>query len=160
MFREVRDRKALVHTADAWTFTSEHAGMFGMSAQSNSEQLADARESMLQELNYFKENLIEVDELSKAIKQFTAANLATLRTAQGQAGDLGGNWLYTNDIKFSWRHLEAVQSITPEMLQSVANKYLIDTNSTFYAVTPDIHNTNKGRSIASRKKCEIKKKKQ
>ena len=157
LFREVRDRKALVHTADAWTFTSEHAGMFGMSAQSNSEQLADARESMLQELNYFKENLIEVDELSKAIKQFTAANLATLRTAQGQAGDLGGNWLYTNDIKFSWRHLEAVQSITPEMLKSVANKYLIDTNSTFYAVTPDNHNTNKGRSIASRKKGEIKK---
>ena len=157
LFREVRDRQALVHTADAWTFTSEHAGMFGMSAQSNSDQLANACESMLQELNYFKENFVDVDELSKAIKQFTAANLATLRTAQGQAGDLGGNWLYTNDLKFSWRHLEAVQSITPEMLQTVANQYLTDANSTFYAVTPNKHNTNKARSTASRKKFEVKK---
>ena len=137
LFREVRDRKALVHTADSWTFSSENAGMFGMSAQSDPAQLAKARENMLRELDFFKENLVSEDELSKAIKQFTAGNLSTLRTVQGQAGDLGGNWLYANDLKFSWRHLEAVQNITPEMLLAVANKYLTKNNSTLYALTPD-----------------------
>ena len=136
MFREVRDRKALVHTADSWTFSSENAGMFGMSTQSDPSQLAKARENMLRELDFFKENLVSEDELSKAIKQFTAGNLSTLRTVQGQAGDLGGNWLYANDLKFSWRHLEAVQNITPEMLLAVANKYLTKNNQRLEILLP------------------------
>ena len=34
-----------------------------------------------------------VAELNKAVKQFIAATLATRKTMQGQAQDLGGNWL-------------------------------------------------------------------
>ena len=157
LFRHVRDKQELVHTADAWTFSSEHAGLFGMSARSDSSQMNQACESMIKELDVFKEHLVGEDELVKSIKQFTAGNLATLRTAQGIASDLGSNWLYTNDLQFSWKHLESVQCTNPEMIRSVANRYLTETNKTLYALTPELNSSRVSISNISNKSNEAKK---
>ena len=100
-------------------FDSAHSGLFGMSARADSNQLGQAREAMLAQVDLCRERLAKPDELTKAIKQFTAGNLAALRTMQGLAGDLGSNWLYTNDLHFSWKHLESVQNTTPEQLQKL-----------------------------------------
>ena len=157
LFREVRDRLGLVHSADAWTFSSEHCGLFGMSARADSDKLGQARDVMLGELELFKTRVAKPEELAKTIKQFTAANLATLRTVQGQAGDLGSNWLYTNDLQFSWRHLEAVRNISPQNLQDVANRYLTETNRTFFALTPEGSKKSKTVSVGTRKINQVKK---
>ena len=108
-----------------------------MSARADGDQLSQAREAMLSQVNLCRERLAKPDELTKAIKQFTAGNLATLRTMQGLAGDLGSNWLYTNDLYFSWKHLEAVQNTTPEELQEVACRYFTEANRSLYALAPE-----------------------
>ena len=56
---------------------------------------------------------------------------------QGLAGDLGSNWLYTNNLHFSWDHLKDGQETTPEQLQAVADSYLKDENRTLYALAPE-----------------------
>jgi zinc protease len=137
LYREVRDQQALVHGIDAWTFASAHSGLFGMSARADYEQLGQAREAMLSQVDLCRECLAKPDELTKAIKQFTAGNLATLRTMQGLAGDLGSNWLYTNDLYFSWKHLEALQNTTPDQLQEVACRYFTEANRSLYALAPE-----------------------
>ena len=137
LYREVRDRQALVHGVDAWTFASAHTGLFGMSAQTDGTNLGQAQKAMMEEIARCRNELAKPDELAKAIKQFTAGNLATLRTMQGLAGDLGSNWLYTNNLHFSWEHLKDVQETTPEQLQSVADRYLTDENRTLYALAPE-----------------------
>ncbi|MED6313746.1 MAG: insulinase family protein, partial [Verrucomicrobiota bacterium] len=137
LYREIRDQKALVHGVDAWTFASAHSGLFGMSARADGDQLGQAREAMLSQVDLCRERLAKPDELTKAIKQFTAGNLATLRTMQGLAGDLGSNWLYTKDLYFSWKHLEAVQNTTPEQLQEVACRYFTEANRSLYALAPE-----------------------
>src|SRR5205807_8438506 len=57
-------------------------------------------------------------------------------TMQGQAQDLGGNWLAANDLNFSERYLAAVKRVTPADLQRVAAQYLHPENRTLYALLP------------------------
>ena len=136
LYREVRDAKALVHSVDAWTYTGEQTGLFGMSATADAAKLGQAQTAMLGELDRFKEELADESELAKAIKQFTAGNLSTLKTMQGQAADLGSSWLNAGDLDFSRKQLEAARTVKPETLQAMARRYLTTENQTLYALTP------------------------
>ena len=136
LYREVRDAKALVHSVDAWTYTGEQTGLFGMSAVADANKLGQAQEAMLGELDKFKNELADESELAKVIKQFTAGNLSALKTMQGRAGDLGCSWLNAGDLDFSRKQLEAARAVKPETLQAVAKRYLTTENQTLYVLTP------------------------
>src|SRR5437773_7198573 len=136
LYREVREKKGLVNSADAWTYSPGNPGLFGMSAVVDADKFSAAREAMLAEVERMKNELVSTDELGKAVKQFIAATLATRKTMQGQAQDLGGNWLAASDLNFSERYLAAVKRITPADLQRVARTYLTTENRTLYALLP------------------------
>ena len=61
--------------------------------------------------------VIKSGELTKAVKQFVSGTLASRKTMQGQAQDLGGSWLAASDLNFSERYLAAVKRVTPADLQ-------------------------------------------
>ncbi|HVU99843.1 MAG TPA: pitrilysin family protein, partial [Verrucomicrobiae bacterium] len=136
LFQNVRDKKGLVSSIDAWTYSPGNAGLFGISGVAESGKFAAAREAALAELETMKTTPVSEIELSKAVKQFTAATLAARKTMQGQAQDLGGSWLAASDLNFSERYLAAVKKARPADLQRVARKYLTSENRTFYALTP------------------------
>ena len=136
LYRQVRDAKTLVHSVDAWTYTGEQTGLFGMSAVADADKLGQAQAAMLGELQQFKDSLADESELAKAIKQFTAGNLSSLKTMQGQAADLGSSWLHTGDLDYSRKQLEAARAVNPDSLQDVAKRYLTTENQTLYALTP------------------------
>ncbi len=136
LFQEVREKKGLVSYVDAWTYNPGDAGMFGMSAVGDADKFQSARDAMLVEVGRMKDEKISEAELSKAVKQFTAGHLATRKTMQGQAQDLGGSWISANDLNFSERYLAAVKRITPADLQRVAREYLTAENRTLYALLP------------------------
>ena len=77
--------------------------------------------------------------MQKAVKQFISATLAARKTMEGQAQNLGGNWLAANDLNFSERYLAAVKRVTPADVQRVAREYLTSENRTLYALLPDGH---------------------
>ena len=137
LFREVREKQGVVHHVDAWTYNPGRPGVFGMSAVVDGEQFSAARDAMLAEIERMKTTLVSAAELTKAMKQFIAGTLASRKTMQGQAQDLGGNWLAANDLNFSARYLAAVQRITPADLQRVARHYLTPENRTIYALLPE-----------------------
>jgi hypothetical protein len=64
-----------------------------------------ARQAILEQVERLKAEPIQADELAKAVRQFTAWTLASRKTMQGQAQDLGGNWIAANDLNFSARAL-------------------------------------------------------
>jgi zinc protease len=136
LFQEVREKQGLVNSVDAWTYSPGNPGLFGMSAVVDPDKFDTARAAMLAEIEKMKTNLITAEELSKAVKQFTAATLASRKTMQGQAQDLGGSWMAANDLNFSARYLEAVKRATPADLQRVAREYLTTENRTLYALLP------------------------
>lgn len=137
LYREVREKLGLVNYADAWTYNPGSGGLLGMSAVVDAEKFEPARTALLGEVEKLKRELVATGELNKAVKQYIAATLATRKTMQGQAQDLGGSWLATGDLNFSERYLAAVQHVTPAELQRVARQYLTRENRTLYALLPN-----------------------
>jgi zinc protease len=136
LYQEVRQKKGLVNSVDAWTYTPGNPGLFGLSAVVEANKFDPAREAMLAELERMKAEPVSAAEFSKAVRQFTSATLASRKTMQGQAQDLGGSWMAANDLNFSARYLEAVKRAGPADLQRVAREYLTPENRTLYALLP------------------------
>src|ERR1043166_7747684 len=136
LYQQVREKKGLVNSVDAWTYTPGGAGLFGMSAVMEADKFTAAKDAMLAKLEKMKDELISEAELTKAIKQFTVATLSPRKTMCGQAQDLGGNWHIANDLNFSQRYLEAVKRATPEEVRRVGREYLTEQNRTMYALLP------------------------
>jgi zinc protease len=136
LFQQVREKKGLVNSIDAWTYSPGNPGLIGLSAVVDADKFTVARDAMLGEVERMKSEGASPEELSKAVKQFTAAVLASRKTMQGQAQDLGANWLAASDLNFSARYLESVKRITPADLQRVARQYLTSENRTLYGLLP------------------------
>lgn len=136
-YQEVREKQGLVHYADAWTYNPGNPGLFGISAMVDADKFTAARDALFVELDKLKNAPVADAELQKAVKQFVSATLSARKTMQGQAQDLGGNWLAAGDLNFSQRYLAAVQRITPADLQRVARQYLTPENRTLYALLPE-----------------------
>ena len=136
LFREVREKKGLVTAADAWTYTSGEQGLFGMSAVVDAPKFIPARDALLAEVRRAQNKPVPAAELAKVVKQFIAGALSTRKTMQGQAQDLGANWLAASDLSFSERYLAAVKRVTPAGLRRVAREYLTPSGRTLYALLP------------------------
>jgi zinc protease len=136
LYQEVREKKALVHSVDAWTYSPGAPGLFGVSATVDTQRFGPACDALLTEVDRMKNRLVPTGELKKAVKQFLAATLSTRKTMQGQAHDLGANWLAASDLNFSQRYLESVREVTPSDLRRVARQYLTPENRTLYALLP------------------------
>ncbi len=136
LYQELRQKRGLVASVDAWTYSPGAAGLAGMSAILEADRFAAADEAVSQEVERLKTELISEAELGKATKQFIAANLGTRKTMQGQAQDLGANWMAAGDLNFSERYLAAVRASTPEDLRRVARTYFTRENRTRYTLAP------------------------
>ena len=136
-YQDVRERQGVVHHVDAWTYNPGNPGLFGMSAVADADKFADARGAMLAEIEKLRGGLVSPGELEKAVKQYVSATLAAHKTMEGQAGDLGSNWIVASDLGFSERQLAAVKLVSPEDIQRVARDYLTPQNRTLYALLPD-----------------------
>jgi zinc protease len=136
LYQSVREKANLAHSVNAWIYTPGMAGLFGISAVCERDRFAAARDAILAELDRMKTELVSPAELAKAVKQFTAATLSTRKTMEGQAQDLGSNWMVARDLNFSERYLASVRQLTPETLRQVANKYLIEAGRTVFALLP------------------------
>jgi zinc protease len=137
LYQEVRERKGLVHHVDAWTYSPGLPGLFGASAIVDAEKFSAACEAMLAEIEKVKSMSVSADEVQKAVKQFVAATLSARKTMEGQAQNLGGNWLAANDLNFSERYLTAVKNVSHADVQRVARHYLTAENRTLYALLPN-----------------------
>ena len=137
LYQQVRERQGVVHHADAWTYNPGSTGLFGMSAMVDADKFSAARDAMLAEIEKIKSMSVSANEVQKAVKQFISATLATRKTMEGQANDLGGSWLAANNLTFSERYLAAVKRVSHTDVQRVAREYLTAENRTLYALLPN-----------------------
>ena len=137
LYQEVREKQAVAHHVDAWTYSPGNTGLLGISAVVDADQFTATRDAVLAEVEKIKSGTVSADELGKAMKQFVAGTLASRKTMDGQAGDLGSSWLAANDLTFSERYLAAVKRVTPADVQRVARHYLTPENRTLSALLPE-----------------------
>jgi len=131
--------------------------LFGVSFVTDAARFAEARAAVLAEVQRMTQQPVTSDELRKAVKQFVAATLATRKTMQGQAQDLGGNWMAANDLNFSARYLAAVEQLAPADVQRVARQYLTTENRTLYALLPVGKAARPMPTVEARRECPVRK---
>ena len=136
LYQQVREKAGLAQAVEAWTYNPGNSGLFGISAVLEADKFAAAGAAILAETERMKAQPVSPEELTKAVKQFTAGTLAARKTMQGQAQDLGGNWLVAHDLNFSERYLSAVKRVSSVELQRVAREYLTTENRTVFALLP------------------------
>jgi len=136
LYQAVREKRGLVTSVDAWTYSPGTCGLLGVSAVVEADKFLAAREAILLEIEAIRSAPVSAAELAKAEKQFIAGALSSRKTMQGQAQDLGSSWLAANDLSFSERYLAAVRAVTPADLQRVARDWLTPENRTLYALLP------------------------
>ena len=136
LFRRVRDQQGLAHSVDAWTYSPGNPGLIGISGVADGDKCAASWEAILSEVELAKENGFTEEELEKAKKIFLAGTLGSKKTMQGQAQDLGGNWMVAHDLGFSGRYLDRVKLLTPDDIQRVAREYLTEPNRTLAGLLP------------------------
>jgi zinc protease len=136
LFREIREKTGLVHSADAWTYNPGSPGLFGVSAVADGERFEAASRAILEEVRKLSDAAPSEAELAKAIKQITAGTLAVRKTMQGQAQDLGSSWLTVGDLGYSARYLASVEKVTCAEMQRIAQTYLREENRTLCALLP------------------------
>ena len=137
LFQQVREKQGVVHHVDAWTYSPGLPGLFGISAMVDGDKFEAARDAILAEIEKVKSMSVSAQELQKAMKQFISATLSARKTMEGQAQNLGGNWLSANDLNFSERYLAAVRQVTINDVQRVTRQYLTAENRTLYALLPE-----------------------
>src|SRR5215475_8456742 len=64
LYQEVREKKGVVHSADAWTYSPGAPGLFGISAIVDAEKFPAAREALLAEIEKLKRGDVSSEELS------------------------------------------------------------------------------------------------
>jgi len=135
LYRAIRE-KGLSHSVSAWVYTPGSVGLFGVSAVCDADKVEAVRAAIREELERVAEEPMNPDELRRAVKQFTVGTLATRKTMEGQAQDLGSSWMAAADLHFSERYLAAVQRLTPADLLRVARTYLQRNGQTTYVLQP------------------------
>ncbi len=136
LFQQVRDRLSLTHFIDAWTYSPGNPGLIGISGVADGSKCAQAWQAILAEVERAKEDGFAEEEIEKAKKIFLAGTLSAQKTMQGQAQDLGGNWMAAHDLDFSNRYLERVKALTAADVQQAAQYYLTESNRTLAALLP------------------------
>jgi len=123
LYQSLREQKKLVHEVDAWSYTPEWRGVFGVSAITDPDKVEIARDEILQHLQKFRTTLVSAAELEKAKKVAVSSHYSTLKTMSGQAAELGSNELLTGDLLYSQKYLEELQRVTAEDIRRVAKTY-------------------------------------
>ena len=136
LYQAVRERTSLTHSVSAWIYTPGLSGLFGVSGVCDGGKFSDAQSAILAEITRMGQEPVSSTELAKAVKQFTVGTLSSRKTMEGQAQDLGGNWIATQDLHFSERYLAAVRAVTPDDLIRVIRTYLRDENRTVFGLLP------------------------
>jgi zinc protease len=137
LWREVRERKGLVYGVGAGAYTPVQGGIFYMSAECDPDKRVAAGEAMLEQLSVIQEKGVTEQEVKRACRMFLSDQLQGLTSMRGMASDIGGNWHSAGNTDFTRDYLAAVDRVTPEQVQTVAQRYLKEGGLSSISINPE-----------------------
>ena len=136
LVREIKERKGLVHSINAWSYTPREAGLFGVSSTFDPEKEAAVIAAIQAAIDVCLDSPFSKKEIDKARRMVLTTELADLQTMKGQAGGFAEGEFYAADPRFSEIYLRQLDAVTPAALKTVARKYLRPENRTLAILSP------------------------
>jgi zinc protease len=121
-FDELRDKRSLCYTVNAFTFARQLAGTFGAYTATSPEQEAAARDGLLAEFRRFRDEPVGADELARA--QVYAIGSHAIRQQSGGAvlADVVEAFLF-GSLRELVEHDQRVRAVTADSMHRVASQY-------------------------------------
>ncbi len=124
LYQKVREKQELVSTIGAYSFTPMGPGLLRISAQLEPENLEAALKAILTETYRLRFYPVLPEELERAKTQVESDFIYIKELMEGQARRLGVFQTILGDPLAEKTYLEAVRSVTTEMIQEAAEKYI------------------------------------
>lgn len=157
LYRELRQKRGLVHGIDASSYTPGYPGIFVIHASVDLDKREAAIAAIREQVRQLAEQPVTEEELRKAIKISTSNFFDQLKTMQGQASDLAHNEILLGDPSFSDVYLESLRKVTREDIHRVIQEYFVDHNLTITSLNPTGSLAKPQVTSATKAEIEIKK---
>lgn len=157
LYRELRQKQGLVHRISAGAYTPGQTGLFIIHAMTDPDKRDQAIAGIQAELNRIARQPVTDSELQKAIKISVGQFVDGLKTAEGQASDIGHNELLIGNPDFSIQYLENLRKVTVADIQRVISRYFTEPNMTVVSLNPAAAKTGSTNGVAQSAKIEIQK---
>lgn len=135
--REIREKRQLVHSIDAWSHTPSMGGIFGISASYDPENESTVISTIRDVLESCRNRPFTAGEIDKAIRNQMVAELADLQTMSGQASSYGAGEYYAGNPCFSEHYLKSLGEVDDARLHQVLETYLLDGFETVAVLSPE-----------------------
>ncbi len=135
--RSLFKEKGLVYHISSYNYTPRDPGLFMITSILDKENLKEARESILAEVERLKEGYVTDEELERARRAVLSGYIFSRQTIGGIASDLSSNEALTGSYDFSRRYVDGIQGVTKEGVKAAAIEYLTDDNLTVVSLVPE-----------------------
>ncbi|MBL9153159.1 MAG: insulinase family protein [Verrucomicrobiales bacterium] len=136
LYREVRERRGLAHSISTYAYTPAHAGLFILSVDTEPAHRDEAIGAALDGLRRLATDGPDDGELETAKHLSLSSQFRTLVTMNGQASDLGSNWILTRNLDFTRDYVEATQRVSRGDVTEALRRYLLDDAMTVVSINP------------------------
>ncbi len=133
------ERDSKLRTVGAFSYTPAQSGLWAVSGtmHPNSKFTRDEIvESILAQLDEFKQQPPTSVELAKAKRMVISDHISGMVTVSGKAASIGSSWFVARDLDFDQRYLEGLRDVTAGDVRRVAQKYLQPSNMTVVSINP------------------------
>jgi len=135
--RRVKDRERLGDRLDAACWTPLDPGIFGVSADLESEQTLALVLAVAREVETLRHEPVTAAELDKARANFLAVESWERESVSGVARKLGSFHVIAGDHRLEALYLDTIRAARPEDLLRVAAEWLAEERTTVAAVLPE-----------------------
>ena len=135
--RLVREKGILTSTGAGYSLANRLSGQFLLEAvPAQGYSVAQAQQAVLKEISELQQKPVTTDELERIKAQVVASNVFERDSIFYQAMQTGVYETVGLGYKRLDEYVDRIQSITPEQVQAVARKYLVDDHLTIAELVP------------------------
>ncbi|MDI6781528.1 MAG: pitrilysin family protein [bacterium] len=138
LYQTLREKENIVYSINAWSYTPQYPGLFGITAVLEHENLQKAQDSIWKEVERLTQGDITDEELEKARQMVIASSIFSQETVESQAADIASNEYVCGNINFNKDYVEGVRKVTEDDIIRVAKQYLCENNLTLGILKPKI----------------------
>ncbi|HQO78051.1 MAG TPA: pitrilysin family protein, partial [Thermodesulfobacteriota bacterium] len=122
LFQEIREKRGLVYAVYSYLSSYSDTGMFSIYAGTTPDKMSEVIELIMHELNAFKLDLLEEDELSKAKDQLKGNVLLSYESTDNRMTRLASGELYFGRYVPIEEVIKDIEKVTVEDVQHLAQK--------------------------------------
>ncbi|HIC88204.1 MAG TPA: insulinase family protein, partial [Anaerolineae bacterium] len=136
LFQRVREQQGLAYSVESYASLLADTGIVNIYASVDPDRVDQAVRSLLNEVNRLREAPVSPEELHRAREYSKGRMLLSLEDTLAVSGWYGRQALLTNEILEVEQVIEALNAVTPEDIQQLAQDLFYPTSLTLAVVGP------------------------